>query len=455
MSTKTKIYDTVCSEEFNYKNVQMKGLALIGEATANPTLQVEKTSGNYPMLQIETPSSNPNGSDKFISLVGNGSSFGTISGYTYGSNGSGISIMAGGQSDKDFAVFAAESRVENSEQGVDAKFKVNGYGVTYSTNSVSFIRSQENDAVLALDKEYGEHWIQFMSGSSSTSNTAEFHNNSNGDIEFLFRPTSGKSSIIKSTNGDLNLETNSSINFESSNEINFNSKCIFNSANGNTFIRDVSGGASSEPGVRIVNTTSGFFLECATSDDSQDRIGGIKYITPPSDYDSSGDFNYAFYSYRGVSGEYEAGESDSGLQFTSAAADFAEYFDIDRTYDWSVKSGDLHRETIIPEGYVVYVKDNIIHKDPVGTPMVTSENPLIAGNNKGTFCNMLSFSGQLKVFVSGTVKSGDLLIPDGNICIAKSIDEISLKEYINAIGRAAESSDDQGIKKVNCLIGVK
>lgn len=448
MSTKTKIYDAVCNEEFNYKNVQMKGLALIGDAISNPTLQVEKTSGGYPILQIETPSSNPNVFDEFISLVGNGNPFGAITGYTYGSNGSGIAIVSGEQAEKDFAILAAESRVENAYAGVDSKFIVNGDGVTYSPSSVSFIRSQENSTVLALDKEYGEHWIQFMSGTSS-SNSSDFHNNSNGDIEFLFRPTPGKSSIIKSIYGDLTLNTDSSINFESSD------KCIFNSANGNTFIRDTAGGSSSAPGIRIVNTISGFFLECATSDDSQDGIGGIRYITPPSDYDSSGDFNYAFYSYRGVSGDYEAGESDSGLQFTSSAADFAEYFDIDRTYDWGVKSDDLHRETIIPEGYVVYVKDNIIHKDPVGTPMVTSENPLIAGNNKGTFCNMLSFSGQLKVFVSGTVKSGDLLIPDGNICIAKSIDEISLKEYINAIGRAAESSDDQGIKKVNCLIGVK
>ena len=68
---------------------------------------------------------------------------------------------------------------------------------------------------------------------------------------------------------------------------------------------------------------------------------------------------------------------------------------------------------------------------------------------------MLSFCGQLKIFVEGEVSSGDLLVPSGNICIPKPVDEVTIKEYINALGRAAESSRDPGIKKVNCLIGIK
>lgn len=148
-------------------------------------------------------------------------------------------------------------------------------------------------------------------------------------------------------------------------------------------------------------------------------------------------------------------KTNGGLRFISEAADFAEYFEVNRLSNWGKYSDDLHKEVLLPEGYIVYVKNNLIQKEASGTPLAVSQSALMAGNMKEGLKHMLSFCGQLRIFVEGKVKSGDLLIPKGNICIAVKKEDVTMSQYIDAIGRAAEGSEEEGVKKINCLIGVK
>lgn len=455
MTRKSKTYDSSSIESFGRKTVDMGNIQFNGNDQIDPVFTIENASLGGALALSFPNSTSVNGSENYINfLYNNGASLGSLRSFSSGPSSSGMQLFLGGE--KDFSIDAEEVIINSGGNTDEAKFRLNETSSS-DQDITAIIKSPTSSIGLLVNKTLetqDQTWLK-MTTENVTGNEITFSNNSSGDILARFEPYASREiefDLMGSTTfdvgGDLTLDCSDNLTME------IGGRSLINLQDGVSIIKNSAD--TSVPVIRSVRSSHGFFLECGTSDSTSSRLGGIRYRSL-GDYDADGSFTYAFSSYRDSTATlYSEGETTSGLQFTSAAADFAEYFDIDRSYDWGTnKNNDLHKEIIIPEGYVVYVKDNVIHKDPVGTPMVTSQNPLIAGNNKGSLSNMLSFSGQLGVFVEGKVESGDLLIPKGNVCVAIKKDKITMSQYIDAIGRAAESSDEEGLKKVNCLIGIK
>jgi hypothetical protein len=158
--------------------------------------------------------------------------------------------------------------------------------------------------------------------------------------------------------------------------------------------------------------------------------------------------------------------NDAGdVVYASGGADYGEWLEIGDPYEWGLTAEDIESKKDdfffgIPEGYVVYVRDKKIYKEFPGTPMVVTYRAIVIGNERergeGYFGQVVSFIGQVPVFVKGPVDSGDLLVPSGSYyCNAVPVDELNFKKYIRAIGTAWESSESDGFGKVLCAIGVK
>jgi len=146
-------------------------------------------------------------------------------------------------------------------------------------------------------------------------------------------------------------------------------------------------------------------------------------------------------------------------QYVSGGADFGEFFEIGNVEEWDPKW--RHREEDGPiygliEGIVVYVVGNKFFKNPqdgVGVPMLVTNRSLIVGSGtpllKGSRDNrkgeVLSFMGQLPVFVKGRVNTGDLIIPSDseNICLGLPKEDADFQSYMKALGTALSSCPEE------------
>jgi len=146
-------------------------------------------------------------------------------------------------------------------------------------------------------------------------------------------------------------------------------------------------------------------------------------------------------------------DSPGDCVYASGASDFGEWVIAGDEYE----NGDS-KYIGLPEGYVVYVNDGKFHSSSPGTPMVVTHRAIVVGNEKerSESGEILSFIGQVPVYVKGKVFSGDFLIPTGDFyCEAVSSDKITFEQYKKSIGVAWESSDDENLKKVLAAIGIK
>jgi hypothetical protein len=70
---------------------------------------------------------------------------------------------------------------------------------------------------------------------------------------------------------------------------------------------------------------------------------------------------------------------------------------------------------------------------------------------------MIAFLGQVPIKVRGQVGAGDYIIPSGaedGTGIAVPSQSLAPEQFSAVVGQAWESSDDSGVKKINCLVGI-
>lgn len=90
--------------------------------------------------------------------------------------------------------------------------------------------------------------------------------------------------------------------------------------------------------------------------------------------------------------------------------------------------------------------------------MAITDRPAVLGNQTdedSALTGKVSFIGQVPVRVRGVVNLGDWIVPSGEddgICMAIPSNELRLDHHV--VGRAWESSNDPGIKRVNTAVGL-
>ncbi|HEY9596607.1 MAG TPA: hypothetical protein V6D33_02945 [Cyanophyceae cyanobacterium] len=124
----------------------------------------------------------------------------------------------------------------------------------------------------------------------------------------------------------------------------------------------------------------------------------------------------------------------------------------------------LQEDEVIQEGDIAGVVGGKISKktDGVHALMVVSSQPIIVGNmpsqeNKHLY-EKLAFMGQVRVKVRGKVQAGDYIVPSGlddGIGIAVSTQKLNPAVYAQIVGTAWESSQEEGVKRVNVLVGLQ
>jgi hypothetical protein len=144
-------------------------------------------------------------------------------------------------------------------------------------------------------------------------------------------------------------------------------------------------------------------------------------------------------------------------QFASGNHDYGEFIEAGDLSEWDdrIWTEESHWCLGLPEGLLVWVINGMFYKnniDNTGTPMIITNRAIVLGNAgpalKGSDDNrkgeVLSFIGQLPVYIQGAVKSGDLVVPvEGeSFCKCISKDDIDFKTYISAIGTAWESCNE-------------
>jgi hypothetical protein len=142
---------------------------------------------------------------------------------------------------------------------------------------------------------------------------------------------------------------------------------------------------------------------------------------------------------------------DIGVEYSSGNGDYAEWLE-----------RELPEEVINP-GEVVGVRGGKIAKDLTNAEqvMVVSHYPIVLGNmpdeKKLPYGNNVAFMGQVPVKVIGKVQSGDYIV--GHTAIpgfARAIrpENITAEDLVLTVGRSWESSEDDGPKFINTVIGV-
>jgi hypothetical protein len=157
-------------------------------------------------------------------------------------------------------------------------------------------------------------------------------------------------------------------------------------------------------------------------------------------------------------------DSAGDVQYTSGNSDYGEWIEAGNPSEWledgeSPNEGECWRLGLL-EGTVVYVRDGAFYKEAPGTPMVVTLRSIVVGNERGSregqIGEILSFIGQVPVFVNGPVKSGDYLVASGKeYCTPVSPLEITFSDYLKTVGMAWGSSDKEGPTMVLAAIGKK
>ncbi len=124
----------------------------------------------------------------------------------------------------------------------------------------------------------------------------------------------------------------------------------------------------------------------------------------------------------------------------------------------------LQENEDIQEGDITGIVGGQISKKTDGAHalMVVSSQPIIVGNmpsqEKKHLYEKVAFMGQVRVKVRGKVQAGDYIVPSGlndGIGIAVSTKKINPAVYAQIVGTAWESSQEEGVKRVNVLVGLQ
>ncbi|WP_199316386.1 hypothetical protein [Tolypothrix sp. FACHB-123] len=140
-----------------------------------------------------------------------------------------------------------------------------------------------------------------------------------------------------------------------------------------------------------------------------------------------------------------------GISFQSVFADYAECLPRLKENE-AIGAGDI---VGVLDGRVTKVTENAHHV------MVITDRPIVLGNapekSEKHLYEKVSFLGQVPIKVRGKVSAGDCIIPSGlndGTGVALSRHEMSLATYAQIVGTAWESSEEEGVKRVNAVIGL-
>ena len=442
MTKKTKIYDPDTEDSFVKKIVNMGIVTYKGSTQTEPTFNIENDNGGEVLRLKSSGIAVPSESTIFLKFDGSSSTAATLSGYTGGPSGSGIVLDLYKNSTYKDIGFKAGSLDVFKASTQDAKVYVN----TDNNSAVLNISAIENNSTLSLEideNNSNSNWIELLT-SGSNQPKLSLDQDSDNNVRFSVYPkaTATKGLYVNTNSGGMQLESVGELSLAVNPISSAGSDARILLSAGSKQVKI--SGTGSEPIIHIDSTPNinKYWLKC-------DNAGGI--VRKNGDPTPNGNMD----AFRAIdhSGAYDNfGRSKSGLQFLSGNSDFAEYFDVEYEDFLKYESDGV---IDLPEGIIVYVRDNKCRAELPGIPMVVSKSALLAGNMNDGMNNLLSFSGQLRVFVKGPVDSGDLLVPMESICVAIKKEEATMSQYIDAVGRAIESSKDEGLKKVNCLIGIK
>src|SRR5206468_2073584 len=118
----------------------------------------------------------------------------------------------------------------------------------------------------------------------------------------------------------------------------------------------------------------------------------------------------------------------------------------------------LRADEVIEAGDIVGVFDGKITKVTEGAHHVTaiSTRPIVVGNaplrEDAHLYGTAAFMGQVPVKVRGLVRAGDYIIPSGlndGTGIAVSPQVLSAVQSMQAVGKAWESADGEGLNLIN------
>lgn len=164
--------------------------------------------------------------------------------------------------------------------------------------------------------------------------------------------------------------------------------------------------------------------------------------------------------------------SNGSVVFQSGGADYGEWLELGDPLEWGYSSEEIARRVLINgidppilgllEGVLVRVRDAKIWKEGSGRVMAITNRSCIVGNAEaikakdGPVGEVVSFIGQLPIFVKGLAKQGDYIIPGPlGYGLAVSSDDITFEQYKSAIGTIWEDKDKEEIFRILCAVGVK
>jgi hypothetical protein len=189
-------------------------------------------------------------------------------------------------------------------------------------------------------------------------------------------------------------------------------------------------------------------------------------------YDDDTTSSFGYLSYQQRAGDAGQCASKGDISFQSGGADYGEWLEVGNILEWgftaeqamnSIKSLGSDPPLLgLLEGVIVRIRDGKIWKDGPGRAMPITCRSCIIGNasaisvEDGTAGEIVSFIGQLPIFVKGLAKQGDYIIPGPTgYGLAVSSDDITFEQYKSAIGTIWEDKDKEEIFRILCAVGIK
>ncbi len=145
------------------------------------------------------------------------------------------------------------------------------------------------------------------------------------------------------------------------------------------------------------------------------------------------------------------GNGSGGIVYGTTGGDYAEALP------------RLHPDEAIEKGDIVGIFAGKVTKRTTGAQhvMVVSSRPAVLGNQppegEEAGYENVAFLGQAEVKVRGPVRAGDFILASGQndgTGVAVAPEALEADDLVRLVGRAWESSDDPGVKRVNVLVGL-
>jgi hypothetical protein len=229
------------------------------------------------------------------------------------------------------------------------------------------------------------------------------------------------------------------------------------------------------------SSTSGRILQLAFSDRTSTQCGNTfknfidfqvsnRRVGRVESRPTAGVPNDAFFCEDG-SGGFATGtgrsvQRNGDVAYISGSQDFGELVPAGDIDEWKPEIKSVPESNILglSEGMVVFVREGKFWRNEPGTPMIVTNRAILIGNScdetESDPYEVLSFIGQVPVWVKGSYKSGDYLVPiQENCCVAISPDGISFDMYRRAVGTAWETClgtvNAEEYHRVLCAVGIK